>query len=61
MKTPYGERVTSAKLTEDQVREIRERYELFQRNRPKVLAEEYGMSDCQIRAIAKKESWRHVQ
>lgn len=60
MKHPFGESVRSAKLTEEQVREIRERYALWQANAPKILAEDYGMSDSTIRQIVRRELWKHV-
>lgn len=57
-KAPRGEAVKSAKLTEAQVRDIRKR--LACRVKPKVLAEEYGISLATISSIAHGRYWKHV-
>ncbi len=54
-----GERQHSAKLTADQVREIRRAYgnqEMSQR----VLARAYGVTKSSIQAIVRGEHWRHI-
>lgn len=55
---PQGERNGQAKLTEEQVKGIREAYAAgaFQR----VLAVEYGVSQGAIQSIVTRKNWRHV-
>lgn len=54
-----GERVSSAKLTADKVREIRQRCEAGADQYD--LAAEYGVSQSNISMIASRTTWRHVQ
>ena len=57
-----GEQQGSAKLTEQQVRQIRRRYQRYShRNGGGVLAREYGVGIKQIIAIAKGRVWCHVR
>ncbi len=56
---PNGERSGSAKLTEEKVREIRDRYaagETDQHN----LANEYGVGHANISAIVLRKTWKHI-
>lgn len=57
-----GERSGKAKLTEKQVREIRQRYKRWRANRSNViqLASEFGMSVPQIQAIVARKQWKHI-
>lgn len=55
---PMGEVNGMAKLTEDQVREIRSR--AASGATFKGLAREYGVSDTQISWIVKRKSWQHI-
>lgn len=54
-----GERHRSAKLTEAQVREIRQRRELG--DRQEALAAEFGVSGCAISNIHRRKTWAHVE
>lgn len=54
--TARGERSGNAKLTEEQVLEIRNRVNYTQSE----LAEEFGVSDTLIGNIIRRESWKHV-
>lgn len=54
-----GERASKAKLTEDQVREIRERYASGTVT-TRSLGEEYGVSHTSIRFVIRRKSWWHV-
>lgn len=49
----------SAKLTEEQVREIRDKYNIF-KIKLSVLAKEYGVSDVNIFNIVKYKIWKHI-
>lgn len=52
-----------ARLTEDDVLEIRRRYKKGSRRGPNssyILAKEFGVSIAWVRAIAKKERWSHI-
>lgn len=50
-----------AKLTDDQVREIRRRYRNYdRRNGSPALAKEFGVSGFTIRAIVRREIWTHL-
>jgi hypothetical protein len=54
-----GEQNSSAKLTEGQVKEIRERYAaggIFQRE----LAAEYGVSQTNVSRILRRDNWQHI-
>lgn len=53
-----GERVHTAKLTEAQVLEIRERYAGGEKQVP--LAREYGLTQASISAIILRKSWKHI-
>lgn len=56
-----GERAVHAKLTEEQVLEIRRRYEPGKYGRGShVLAKEFGVSQASIHAIVTGESWKHI-
>lgn len=58
-RLPRGEQHTQAKLTADQVPEIRARYakgDVYQR----VLAAEYGVEQTLISAIVRRKIWRHI-
>jgi hypothetical protein len=60
-----GERNGRAKITEDDVRIIREEYFAIKRSRGgrrlSELDERYGLNRGQIIAIAKRQAWGHVQ
>src|SRR5690625_2191669 len=58
-KFARGERVNTAKLTEDDVREIRRRYSSGGL-RQVDLAKEYGVTQVQISAIVRRQSWKHI-
>lgn len=58
-RTARGERGGLAKLTEPQVREIRERYANGE-GTYLALAREYGIAKKNIGAIVRRETWRHV-
>ena len=55
----YGESHPSSKLTEEQVKSIRNLYKIGHRN-IKVLARNNGVSPANIRRIVKGETWRHL-
>lgn len=55
---PRGEDQHNAKLSESEVREIRERYKVVRSTRK--LAREYGVSRACIRFVLQGKSWRHV-
>lgn len=60
-----GERINTARLTEQDVRAIRQRYERGQRGAkssrsPYALAAEYAISQGMIWRIVTRRSWRHV-
>jgi hypothetical protein len=58
-RSVYGQRQHGAKLTDEKVREIRERYaqgDIPQRE----LGEEYGVTQSHISFIIRKKAWRHV-
>lgn len=57
-KQARGERINTARLTEDQVREIRALYDAGVPVRQ--LADRFGMSQHPIRQITLRRSWRHV-
>lgn len=61
-KAATGEATYSHKLTEQQIREIRERYVKNSRNAGSgALAKEYGVTSMTILQIVKREKWKHVQ
>lgn len=56
-----GEKASKAKLTAEQVLEIRRRYEPGKYGRgSRVLAKEFGVSSASILAVVKGESWAHI-
>lgn len=55
-----GETNSSAKLTENQVREILKRY-VGGRISQKKLAAEYGVSDSTISYIVRHKNWKHIR
>lgn len=57
-RVPRGERATFAKLTADQVREIRRR-SAFGESKAS-LAREYGVTDVAVGKIVARVNWRHV-
>ena len=61
-KPSAGEGHCSAKLTADQVREIRRRYVpgVYGKG-PHVLAKEFGVSKQSIQSLLKGKTWRTVQ
>ena len=56
---PHGERSFHAKLTADQVREIRMRYE-NRYGQATELAKEFGVTNSAIVAIASRRNWKHI-
>ena len=58
-KDHAGEKSTSAKLTEKQVLEIREKY-VPQKYGYVKLAREYNVNDETIRSIIKRKSWKYI-
>lgn len=57
---PTGERVPGAKLTSEQVKEIRATYKPNTRGLgPKSLAKKFGVSDATIRRILSGKKWRY--
>jgi hypothetical protein len=57
----YGERNGRAKLTEEQVREIRQRYRPRDRkNGIAAMSREFGVSDFMIHCILVRANWTHV-
>ena len=57
--THRGEQTNTAKLTEDDVREIRNKYD---GDATQVeLAEEYGVTQANISLIVRGEKWSHVE
>lgn len=60
-KTVRGERNGRAKLTAEQVREIRRRYVPNQHGQRVPLANEFGVTAETIDKIVKRAKWKHVQ
>lgn len=56
--SPNGERASFAKLTEDQVREVRMRFSRGEMRSD--LAREYGITHRAVSMICNRESWKHV-
>lgn len=56
---PVGEQCSHAKLTNQQVLEVRRRYDAGETNKV-ALGREYGVSDSLIRAIVHRRIWRHI-
>lgn len=58
----YGEETSNAKLTEDQVKEIK----LYLKTAPKLygrkkLAKKYGVSESAIKNIVAEKTWKHIK
>lgn len=61
-RTPHGSQMPNAKLTEDDVREIRSMYRVREPGRTiPDLAERYGVSTALIYNIVSGKKWRHVK
>lgn len=58
-RSAKGERIAQSKLTSGQVRELRERAALGQRQ--SFLAVEYGITTSQVSLIVRRKRWRHIQ
>ena len=58
-RSDHGERNVNAKVTDDQVREIRKRY-TGARGEQKALRLEFGLSPTTISKIVRDQAWRHV-
>jgi hypothetical protein len=58
-RRPRGEQSVTAKVTEAQVIEMRQRFAAGERNYSK-LGREYGISGAQARTIILREQWTHV-
>jgi hypothetical protein len=58
-RTAHGAGVTSAKLSEQQVREIRARYAAGGVSQTK-LAKEFGLAQGTVGELLRRETWRHV-
>lgn len=56
----HGERNALAKLTDDDVRSMREKYREPVRGRVKAAAAEFGVAPTTACAILKGKSWRHL-
>lgn len=54
-----GSKNGSAKLSEEQVKEIREKF-IPRKVTVKMLAEEYGVSAATIEAIVLRKTWKHI-
>mgnify|MGYP000443963359 CR=1 FL=1 len=54
----YGERAATATLTEEQVREIRQRW--ARGEQAQCLASEYGVVQMTIYTVVRRKSWRHL-
>lgn len=54
-----GERVTTSKLTKEQVLEIRDKYKPYVYTQP-MLAEEYDVSQTSIKHIVNRKTWKHI-
>jgi len=58
-RTTQGERSSSAKLTEDQVREIRARYAAGGISQSK-LGKEYGLAQATVGELLRRVTWHHL-
>ncbi len=58
-KVARGERQGSAKLTEDQVRTIRQEWKPYVVTMEQ-LAKRFGVKKRTVKHVLKRESWRHV-
>ena len=57
----YGEANGMAKVTEDDVKEIRQRYEFYSRtNGSGALAKEFGITRPMVLLIVKRLNWKHI-
>lgn len=57
----HGEKAYNAKLTEEQVRQIREEYQEGIKGKGYIaLSKKYGVSDITIRDIIKRKYWKHI-
>ena len=56
---PKGEEHWDSKLTEEEVREIREKYIPYTYSLSQ-LAKEYGVSESCIKFIIKRKTWKHI-
>jgi hypothetical protein len=54
---PMGSKTGHAKLTEDQVREIRK---LYRKNKRDGLAKRFGVLDSAIRDVVERKTWKHI-
>ncbi len=59
-RMPRGEKVSTARLTEQQVRDIRRRFAAGEANKLQ-LAREYGVAPYTIHCILARITWRHVE
>lgn len=59
-RRPLGERHGQAKLTDDDVREIRRKYEV-EGIKINELARQYDMTHAQIGMIARRKAWVHIK
>lgn len=57
-RLPRGERVASARLTDDQVREIRQRYAAGEQQQH--IAPDYGVNRATISYIVLGKTWKHL-
>lgn len=58
-KIPRGETSGMSKLTDDDVRAIRTRFNLL-RDAFAEIGRDYGVSECTIGCIVKRKTWKHV-
>jgi hypothetical protein len=60
-RTARGERVSRARLTEEQVKEIRRRYRpRHPTDGGRALAREFGVDDAAVTHVVRGRDWRHV-
>lgn len=55
----FGERNAQAKITADQVRDIRRRWK-FRKVTLKQLGEEHGLAFTSVHAIVQRRNWKHI-
>lgn len=55
-----GSKNHRAKLTEDQVKQIRDDYQKYIDNRPGAILKRYGIHASTLEKILKRQLWRHV-
>jgi len=59
---PYGDRIWTTKLTEEDVRAIRSRYRRGVRGcGVEAIARDYGVHHVTINAIVQRRTWKHVE